>query len=343
MADQIRVNSLPSNTFRYLKVNDSVLDLSGLSLKKQKDNVNSELRKAFSQIKTGMGKEIDSLTDEYAKKELVQIKKDEEKTVKISDFESLNVFLFDIDNNSRLNIIFDCSNFNDDCLLGISTKFILKENSKVKLTVVQMLNSKKNFFFDVGAELSKEASFEFLSVVLGGKDSYIGCNIALKGDSSSFKSSTGYIVKAGQSLDMNYVSDQYSKKTKSNIDVSGVLGEKGSKTFRGTIDFKVGASGSTGAETENVLTIGEDIINKSVPLILCGEEDVEGQHGASIGSLSDEILYYMNSRGIDRNTAIKMASYANVMRTASQIEDKQLVEKIEKHIDKSFDGVKNGL
>ena len=40
--------------------------------------------------------------------------------------------------------------------------------------------------------------------------------------------------------------------------------------------------------------------------ILCGEEDVEGHHGATIGQLSDEMLFYMRSRGISLEEAKKI-------------------------------------
>ena len=48
--------------------------------------------------------------------------------------------------------------------------------------------------------------------------------------------------------------------------------------FRGTIDFKFGAAGAEGEEKEDVLLLGDDVINQTIPLILCAEEDVQGNH-----------------------------------------------------------------
>ena len=75
------------------------------------------------------------------------------------------------------------------------------------------------------------------------------------------------------------------------------------EVFRGSIDFKRGSSGSKGAETENVLLLGDDVENKTIPLILCAEEDVDGSHGATIGELDEETLFYFAARGIDQETA----------------------------------------
>ena len=49
--------------------------------------------------------------------------------------------------------------------------------------------------------------------------------------------------------------------------------------------------------------LGDDAVNKTVPLILCAEENVEGTHGATIGELDADTLFYFESRGIDQTAA----------------------------------------
>lgn len=333
MVKELKVNLLPSKTFRYLKVNDAKLDLSGFEFNKPEKRTASKIKKAFDNVSTGMGKDLDAFVSEYAEKKFVRVTSGKERKIHISNLSQINQYLFMVETEGKLTVTIE--NSGDKDLSGISAKFILAPNSKAKLIAVQTLKRKGTYFLDVGSNVADHSVFEFVNVVLGGEKNYVGCNASLSGEKSSFVCDTGYICKEKQSLDINYRADQIAKKTQSRINVSGVLGKGGSKTFRGTIDFKVGSSGSVGGETEDVLTIGDEVINKSVPLILCGEEDVEGQHGATIGSLSDEILYYMNSRGIDKPTAIRMAAHASVMRTASGIDDNKLVARIEKEIDKT--------
>lgn len=43
-----------------------------------------------------------------------------------------------------------------------------------------------------------------------------------------------------------------------------------------------------GNEKEDVLLLDDTIVNQTIPLILCNEEDVEGNHGATIGKLDEE-------------------------------------------------------
>ena len=69
----------------------------------------------------------------------------------------------------------------------------------------------------------------------------------------------------------------------------GVLQGGAKKIYRGTIDFKNGSAGAVGDEKETVLLLSDDVVNQTIPLILCSEEDVQGNHGASIGKLDDEL------------------------------------------------------
>ena len=120
---------------------------------------------------------------------------------------------------------------------------------------------------------------------------------------SAFTADIGYLGAKKQNIDINLISNHIGKKTNSGIRVDGALKDEASKLFRGSIDFKNGSSGSVGAETENVLLLGEDVRNKTIPLILCAEEDVNGSHGATIGELDEETLFYYASRGIDKKNA----------------------------------------
>ena len=62
--------------------------------------------------------------------------------------------------------------------------------------------------------------------------------------------------------------------------------------------------------------LGDNVVNKTVPLILCAEENVEGTHGATIGELDDATLFYFESRGIDKEHASDIMARASVERIA---------------------------
>ena len=100
------------------------------------------------------------------------------------------------------------------------------------------------------------------------------------------------------------------------------------KVFRGTIDFKNGSSDSVGSENETVLMLGEDVVNKTVPLILCAEENVEGTHGATIGELDDATLFYFESRGISKERAEAIMARAAIERLMRVSGDEAFADRV---------------
>ena len=105
-------------------------------------------------------------------------------------------------------------------------------------------------------------------IFLGGGKIYQGCQTELLGNESSLQSDIGYLLQDDQRLDMNYVALHEGKRTNSEINASGVLKDASSKLFRGTIDFQHGSAESVGAEKEDVLLMGDDVVNQTIPLIL---------------------------------------------------------------------------
>ena len=164
--------------------------------------------------------------------------------------------------------------------------------------------------------------------MLGRGDTYTDTNVTLEGCKSSYKADIGYFAAGTQRLDFNVAVDHFGKDTESEINAAGALKDAASKVFRGTIDFKTGSAGSVGNEHETVLMLGDNVINKTVPLILCAEENVVGNHGATIGELDDDTLFYFESRGIDRETAENILAKASVERVARSLDDNELSESI---------------
>ena len=109
----------------------------------------------------------------------------------------------------------------------------------------------------------------------------------------------------------------------------GVLREDAVKIFRGTIDLKHGAKGASGTEQENVLLMDDSVVNQTIPVILCDEDDVEGNHGASIGRLDEENLFYMESRGLSLEAAYELIAEARMESAIHGIMDKKVEEYIE--------------
>ena len=167
-----------------------------------------------------------------------------------------------------------------------------------------------------------------MQVFPGSGDVYADTLIDLPADGGSFQADIGYLGQRSQTIDMNLVVNHFGRRTECEINASGALKNAAQKIFRGTIDFKNGSSDSVGNEKETVLMLGEDAVNKTVPLILCAEENVVGNHGATIGELDDETLFYFESRGIGRDEAENILARAAIERLARAVGDRETEDAI---------------
>lgn len=217
---------------------------------------------------------------------------------------------------------------------GVATKYNVAADAKLTLVQVQMLGDDMTFCNDINGHCDERGEFRLIQLVLGGKATYLGCNTALAGKASNLQIDMAYIVSDDHLLDMNYVADHTGKKTHCEINAAGVLRNHAKKVFRGTIDFKRGCAGATGAEIEDVLLMDDGVINQTIPLILCSEEDVEGTHGATIGKLNEDLLFYLESRGLALNEIYEMMARARVDAVCNLIPDAQTRELVENYLGK---------
>ena len=209
---------------------------------------------------------------------------------------------------------------------------VVVEASAVKLTavlesgavlqLVQVSRSEsESRVKDISVRCAENARFEWYRVVLGGTATYDNCTATLEGPGSSFAAEIGYRLGGDEKYDMNLEVIHLGEKTKSDIHAAGVLRDRANKLFRGTIDLRRGCSGSEGNEIEDVLLMDETVGNVTVPVILCGEEDVVGNHGATIGRLDEELVYYMCSRGLSREQVYDRMAQARIDAVIAKIPD----------------------
>ena len=64
--------------------------------------------------------------------------------------------------------------------------------------------------------------------------------------------------------------------------------------------------------------------NRSIPVILCSEEDVVGNHGATIGRLDEDMIFYLASRGMETEAIYEMMAKAKLDSVIRRIPDEEV-------------------
>ncbi len=337
MNKDITVNRIPSLTWNWLKMNqttakDVTVSEELIPVVEAADAVTvSEGEETIHEAKTGLGKELNELLEEAGVKvNHITVPADTavEEPVRMefaygNGSAAANRYELHVGANSEVTVIqYIHADADAQGSAVLQLKYEIPENAAVKLVQVQTVGESFTVLNDLGGICADSGRFELIQIILGGKN-YYGNYTHLAGKRSSYDSKIAYWCRGNEKLDMNYVSFHTGKKTECAINVSGVLSDRAEKVFRGTIDFQRGAKAAVGNEMEEVLLMDDDVINQTIPVILCKEEDVEGNHGATIGKLDESLLFYLQSRGMDLESIYDMMSVAKIEAVNSKIEDEK--------------------
>ena len=214
---------------------------------------------------------------------------------------------------------------------------IANNSSKVSITFVNFINNISYNFLSVNNELYENADVNYKIVDFGGKYSITNYYSNLLENNANNDINTIYIGSKDEVYDLNYITHLRGEKTKVNIEVEGALNSNAKKNFKGTIDFKKGCKKAVGSEEENCILLSNEAKSIALPMLLCSEEDVEGNHATSAGKIDEKELFYIMSRGFSIKEAEKLLVRARFNKLIEKIEDENLKELILEEIDKRLD------
>ena len=190
--------------------------------------------------------------------------------------------------------------------LDLLTQIYAHKDSKIKLYILNLSGNRSDVRQSVAIRAEENADVEVVRIATGGLHALYGIRSELIGDNSRCNVTTAYLADNDEVLDINDSSVFYGKETFSEIKATGLLSGRAYKTLRETVDFKRGCVHAVGHEGEDTVMLSDEVINLTTPLILCGEEWVEGMHAATTTRLDDDMLFYLQSRGLPLRDAKRL-------------------------------------
>ena len=212
-----------------------------------------------------------------------------------------------------------------------------EKNSVLNIVLVNLMNTKSNNFLAIENNFEENAKINYTIVDFGGKHSITNYYSNLQGDGCDNQLNTIYLGKENQVFDLNYIGELRGKKSNIDIEVQGALKDTSKKHFKGTIDFKKGCKKATGNENEACMLLSDTAKSIALPMLLCSEEEVEGNHSSSAGKIGEKELFYIMSRGFELKEAMKLMVRARFNQILEKIENEELREEILQEIDKRLD------
>lgn len=198
-----------------------------------------------------------------------------------------------------------------------------KSGSTTNIIILNLINDISNNLFSIENNIEDDAKLNYFIIDLGGKNSVTNYYSNVVGKNADNQLNVIYIGKDEQKIDLNYIAELFGEKSNVDIEVQGALKDNAKKHFKGTIDFKKGCKKATGNENENCMLLSDTARSIALPMLLCSEEDVEGNHSTSSGKIGDKELFYIMSRGFEKKDAIKLmvrAKFGEIIDKISDIE-----------------------
>ena len=301
-----RVNTPPAQTWNRLRANDITLTVPKIS---RKGDVYFALPRLFDKVECGMGQQVtDWACSQAADSRYVEVARGEKRaepiviTVGADDGEVADTGVM-VRDDAECTIVVASLGAGEGGTSASLLRVIAGARAHVSIVEVLGCSEGQQHLDSVGITAGDDARIEVRQYALGGGTLALGLACELAGDRSRIDLLARYHARRKDVLDMNHIVRQRGRNTRAEIHESGALDDAARKSLRATIDLVHGARGSKGNESESVLVLGDDVVNKTMPVILCDEDDVAGNHGATIGSVSPEQIDYLMDRGLSRREA----------------------------------------
>ena len=353
--ENLKINETPVRTSRNFNINNIKLEnveipekikpFENILIENENSNIKIDNKTIKTELVYGISKQfVENIKDNANQNININVDGNNKKEVKLNfEFNSKNNELqeniqINANKNSKATIIIKYiskdSNYNFHN--GI-IKTNAKSNSDINIILINFLNKNSNNFISIENNFEESAKIKYTIIDFGGKNSITNYYSNLLGEKSENEINTIYLGQDGQLFDLNYIAELRGQKSNVNIEVQGALKDNSKKHFKGTIDFKKGCKKSKGNENEACMLLSKKAKSIALPMLLCSEEDVEGNHSSSAGKADEKEVFYIMSRGFSLKDAMKLIVRARFNKIIEEIENEEIKNEILEEIDKRLD------
>ncbi|HET9391192.1 MAG TPA: Fe-S cluster assembly protein SufD [Steroidobacteraceae bacterium] len=197
---------------------------------------------------------------------------------------------------------------------------------------IQQTGARAQWYDTLSADLAESARYQLFSVHLGALTARSTVNIQLNGERAEVDL---YAVSVG---DARQVHDTYARiehiapRTRTSQSFRGISSGRARVAFNGKVTVSAGAYGTDSRQSLRGLLAGTEAEIDVRPQLEIYTDDVRCSHGATAGKLDDDMLFYLLSRGLERETAQRLLKWAFLEDVVAKIEVPELRRQIEQSL-----------
>jgi Fe-S cluster assembly protein SufD len=208
---------------------------------------------------------------------------------------------------------------------------VLLDGARLEHYRVQRENNKTLHVATTATELGRGSSYDTTSITMGAELSRHDISVVLDHEGAECWVDGLYIVGADQHADTHSVIDHKQPHCNSHQLYKGILDGNGRAVFNGKVFVRHGAQKTDAMQTNKNLLLSNRARVDTKPQLEIFADDVKCAHGAAVGQLDPEELFYLHARGINSTLARNLLTYG----FAEEVIGKIKVDSIRSQLDQA--------
>ena len=181
------------------------------------------------------------------------------------------------------------------------------------------------------ADLGRTSSYSSTNITLGAQLSRHNVGVRFNSEGAECRVDGLYIVGEGQHADTHSLIEHAQPRCTSHQLYKGILDGKSRAVFNGKVFVREGAQGTDAQQTNRNLLLSREARVDTKPQLEIFADDVKCAHGATVGQLEEEELFYLVSRGLHPHLAQNLLTYG----FAEEVIEKIRLESIKAQLDEA--------
>lgn len=240
---------------------------------------------------------------------------------------------------SKLTVIetyHNINNFQQTYFTNTVSQLVLKRNAVVDHYRIQDEGENAFFINNTEVEQMRDSTYNSYVVDLGGKLVRNNLSAVLKDSGTNTNLYGIYVGTNKQHIDNQTFIDHAYPNCNSNELYKGILTDNAKGVFNGKIMVRPDSQKTNAFQKNHSLVLSKGASMNSKPQLEIFADDVKCSHGATIGQLNEDALYYMRSRGLSKKEAISVLKQAFLTEITDLIKIDSVREKVEQMIVDKF-------
>ncbi len=209
---------------------------------------------------------------------------------------------------ARFTLIEDLSSAAEDTVAYTNAvvELYVEPNAKLEYVSVQNLSQETWHFGRHKARLERDSELDWVLGGFGSKRGKVWIENDLVGQGATSRVTGAYFADGDQHLDYDTFQEHAAPNTESDFAFKGALRERASAVWRGMIRVEENAQKTNAYQENRNLLLSDQAHADSIPGLEIMANDVRCTHGATLGKVNREELFYLMARGLSRAEAERL-------------------------------------